>query len=104
MVTQETPDFVISDEGVFENGGVPERIGKYRIESVAGKGGGGIVYKGFDPFVSRDVAVKVALQSVAAGEEEKPAEEPPPKKLSKNAKRLLQELEQELKGETEPAS
>lgn len=75
LVTQETPDFVISDDGVFENGGVPERIGKYRIESVVGKGGGGIVYKGFDPFVSRDVAVKVALQSVGAGEEEKPAEE-----------------------------
>jgi serine/threonine-protein kinase len=71
----ELPDFVISDAGVLEAGGIPERIGKYRIESVVGKGGGGIVYKGFDPFVSRDVAVKIALQSVAAGEEQKPAEE-----------------------------
>jgi len=40
----------------------PERIGKYEIRGEIGRGACGVVYKGFDPFVQRDVAVKVALQ------------------------------------------
>ncbi len=40
----------------------PERIGKYEIRGEIGRGSCGIVYKGFDPFVARDVAIKVAQQ------------------------------------------
>jgi eukaryotic-like serine/threonine-protein kinase len=38
----------------------PERIGKYEIKGEIGRGSCGVVYKGFDPFVQRDVAIKVA--------------------------------------------
>lgn len=37
----------------------PEKLGKYRILGVAGKGGMGVVYLGHDPFVDRQVAIKV---------------------------------------------
>jgi len=40
----------------------PERIGKYEIRGEVGRGACGVVYKGFDPFVQRDVAIKVAIQ------------------------------------------
>jgi serine/threonine protein kinase len=41
-------------------GSAPERIGKYEIRGELGRGSCGVVYKGFDPFVQRDVAIKVA--------------------------------------------
>ncbi len=44
----------------------PERIGKYEIRGEIGRGACGVVYKGFDPFVQRDVALKLALQDAAA--------------------------------------
>ncbi|HEY1077299.1 MAG TPA: serine/threonine-protein kinase [Fontimonas sp.] len=40
---------------------VPERIGKYEVHDEVGRGACGVVYRGFDPFVQRDVAIKVAL-------------------------------------------
>jgi serine/threonine protein kinase len=39
----------------------PLKIGKYALHGEVGRGACGIVYKGFDPFVQRDVAIKVAL-------------------------------------------
>jgi serine/threonine protein kinase len=39
---------------------VPERIGKYLIRDELGRGAGGVVYRSYDPFVRRDVAVKIA--------------------------------------------
>jgi len=44
-------------------GAMPERVGKYELRGEIGRGACGIVYRGFDPFVQRDVAVKVALQN-----------------------------------------
>jgi len=43
----------------------PEKIGKYEVRGELGRGSCGIVYKGFDPFVQRDVAIKVAEQDPA---------------------------------------
>ena len=41
---------------------MPQKIGKYELRGEIGRGSCGIVYKGFDPFVQRDVAIKVAEQ------------------------------------------
>ena len=37
---------------------IPERIGKYTISEVLGRGSMGTVYKGFDPHIHRPVAIK----------------------------------------------
>ena len=39
----------------------PNKLGKYEILEVIGHGGMGMVYKGFDPFCNRNVAVKVCI-------------------------------------------
>ncbi|MEO8156137.1 MAG: serine/threonine protein kinase, partial [Rhizobacter sp.] len=36
----------------------PERLGKYPITGVLGKGAMGVVYKAFDPVINRPVAIK----------------------------------------------
>ncbi|HEX4872260.1 MAG TPA: serine/threonine-protein kinase [Nevskiaceae bacterium] len=40
---------------------LPEQFGKYEVRGEIGRGACGVVYKGFDPFVQRDVAIKVSL-------------------------------------------
>lgn len=53
-----------------EHGGLPTdapgHIGKYEVRGELGRGACGVVYKGFDPFVARDVAIKVALHNPEA--------------------------------------
>jgi hypothetical protein len=41
------------------------RIGKYQIQGVLGKGGMGVVYRALDPFLEREVGLKVMLPQVA---------------------------------------
>ena len=38
---------------------VPNRIGKYEISSQIAAGGFGVIYKGWDPFIKRPVAIKM---------------------------------------------
>ncbi|NKB38641.1 MAG: protein kinase [Gammaproteobacteria bacterium] len=40
---------------------IPEKIGKYEITRQVGKGSMGVVYQSYDPFIGKDVAIKVAL-------------------------------------------
>jgi serine/threonine-protein kinase len=47
----------------------PKKIGKYEIQDVLGKGGMGSVYRGFDPAISRAVAIK-AIAKASLGEED----------------------------------
>jgi eukaryotic-like serine/threonine-protein kinase len=42
---------------------IPTRLGKYEIRGELGRGSCGIVYRGYDPFVQRHVAIKVADSS-----------------------------------------
>ncbi|MCI0749731.1 MAG: serine/threonine-protein kinase [Nevskiales bacterium] len=53
---------------------MPKVIGKYRLHGELGRGSSGVVYKGFDPFVQRDIAIKIA-QQVPALAIEGPAEQ-----------------------------
>lgn len=39
---------------------LPQKIGKYHVQDVAGRGNMGTVYLGYDPFADRNVAIKVS--------------------------------------------
>ena len=43
-----------------------DKIGKYQILAKIGKGGMGIVYRARDPFLAREVAVKVMSEDLCA--------------------------------------
>lgn len=45
------------------------RLGKYRVLSIIGRGGMGVVYKAEDPFAKRFVALKAILPSLGASED-----------------------------------
>ncbi|HUS25049.1 MAG TPA: serine/threonine-protein kinase [Candidatus Binatia bacterium] len=43
----------------------PHKVGKYEVRGEIGRGSCGVVYRGFDPFVQRDVAIKILAQDPA---------------------------------------
>ncbi len=48
---------------------IPAKIGKYEIQGILGRGGMGAVYRGFDPAISRAVAIKTIAKSSLDEEE-----------------------------------
>src|SRR5690348_13766265 len=46
----------------------PERIGKYEIRSVLGKGAMGVVYQAIDPHIQRTVAIKTVRKDLLDAE------------------------------------
>ena len=50
---------------------LPNRIGKYNVVKLLGKGAMGVVYQAFDPLLERDVALKVMLPQIADDPEQK---------------------------------
>jgi serine/threonine-protein kinase len=64
-------DRTLTQPAVSEPAGepaLPASIGKYEVRSELGRGSCGVVYLGFDPFVQRQVAIKVSLRSSADGD------------------------------------
>ncbi len=49
--------------------GIPERIGKYRISRMIGRGGMGLVYEGRDETLDRSVAIKMITPELCSFEE-----------------------------------
>ena len=39
----------------------PTKLGKYEVDEEVGRGSMGVVYRAYDPYIDRSVAVKVAL-------------------------------------------
>ncbi|MBL6751791.1 MAG: protein kinase [Nevskia sp.] len=50
-------------------GKMPVQVGKYEVRGLVGQGSCGLVYKGFDPFVRRDVAIKT-IHSAPGGDDD----------------------------------
>ncbi len=52
---------------------VPDRIGKYEVGQCLGSGTCGVVYKGYDPVIYREVAIKLSLNETAEENTKYPA-------------------------------
>lgn len=50
----------------------PQRLGKYTITAVLGEGAMGVVYRGHDPDIGRQVALKTVRAELLAGDEDAP--------------------------------
>lgn len=48
-----------------DTAGLPQRIGKYRLDGLLGKGAMGVVYRAFDPMIDRTVALKTVRRDPA---------------------------------------
>jgi len=46
----------------------PERLGKYEIRGALGKGAMGVVYRGYDPHIEREVAIKTIRKDMVEAE------------------------------------
>ena len=51
-----------------DHGQTPRQIGRFRVDALIGRGGMGEVYRGYDPVLQRDVALKVVRTDVARPE------------------------------------
>ena len=49
--------------------GQPEQIGRYRIESVLGRGAMGVIFRAHDPVIDRKVAIKLVRADLLDGED-----------------------------------
>ncbi len=47
----------------------PKKLGKYEIRKQIGRGSMGVVYQGYDPFMDKQVAVKVAMSDALKDKE-----------------------------------
>jgi serine/threonine protein kinase len=84
----------------------PEKIGRYRIVERVGRGGMGVLYRGIDAVLDREVAIKVMLLDFSDDEEQLRARYPGVKFVSwrefgsthaVNEKELLASLPQRFK-------
>lgn len=57
---------------VLSDAGPTAKVGKYQILNELGRGACGTVYKAIDPFVQREVAIKIARRPASAGEAVQP--------------------------------
>ena len=48
----------------------PEKIGRYRVIERVGRGGMGVLYRGIDPILDREVAIKLMLTDFSEDTEE----------------------------------